>query len=95
MLNNTDNQLPCPSVHNNGTGERGLRMQAKEAYRALGAAVDVMRQAMPHGRDYYTQESGALEAARAAHYKLIGDVKKVQDAYLELSCAIADAAEGK
>lgn len=90
-----ENQLPTPSVHNNGTGGRGLRMQAKEAYSALGSAVDVMRRAMPHGRDYYPQGDAALAKAREAHLALIGKVKEAQDAYLELSVAIYDVEHGK
>lgn len=88
-------KLPVPCVHLNGTGGRGLREQAKEAYSALGDATKAMQQALPHGRDYYPLDKGtpngpSFKAAREAHLALIGQVKAAQDAYLELAVAIAD-----
>jgi len=83
--------LPVPTVHSNGTGQAGLVSQLKEARQALRVAVDAMRQAMPHGRDYYPQGDAALGPARDAHLAMIGQVKAIEDAYLELAVAIMDA----
>ena len=68
-------KLPVPCVHLNGTGGRGLREQAKEAYSALGDATKAMQQALPHGRDYYPFDKGtpngpSYKAARDAHLAL-------------------------
>jgi hypothetical protein len=93
--NNETSTLPIPCVHGNGTGGRGLREQAKNAYTALGDAGKVMRQAMPHGRDYYPLDKGtpngpSFLTARKAHAALIAQVEAAQEAYLELAIAIAD-----
>ena len=95
MLNNTTTKLPTPSIHLNGTGARGLREQAKEVYSALDTALRAMKQAMPHGRDYYPQGDSALTAARDAHTEMIIMVTRIQDEYLSLAVAVADAERGK
>jgi hypothetical protein len=95
MLNNETTKLPTPTIHLNGTGARDLRAQAKEVYRGLNDALQAMRQAMPHGRDYYPQGDAALTKARDAHTEMIIMVTRIQDEYLSLAVKIADAEHGE
>ena len=64
MTNKTiKEELTIPSVHLNGSGYDNLYRD----YRAAIKAVQEARSALPvpHGRDYYVQEDGAFEKARA------------------------------
>lgn len=52
-----------PRLHANGTPAKMLAKSYSEAWAALDAARDVMRQAAPNGRDYDSHEDFALAAA--------------------------------
>lgn len=56
-----------PRVNLNGTSRDALAEQYRVAHRAIGAAIDAMCQATPHGRDYQTLPAGSYESARAEH----------------------------
>jgi hypothetical protein len=82
--------MQIPTVHSNGSGEKNLTKQIKDVYVALHDVIDVMRQASPHGRDYYTQEDGAFEKARDEHEARIAKVKSVMDDMLKLNDGIME-----
>ena len=84
-------KLPVPCIHSNGSGERTLREQSKEAYRALQNALDAMRKCRPHGRDYYPLGDNALNEAQEAHRTLYAQVSEVSDAYFALGMDIMKA----
>jgi len=52
-----------PTIHLNGTGATDLFKQYADGVLALREAL--RRLPVPHGRDYYVQEDGAYERARA------------------------------
>jgi len=52
--------LVFPVVHNNGSGGSALRNQAQKAYEAVSMAMEMLNEAAPHGRDYYTLDAGAV-----------------------------------
>ena len=56
-----------PSIHLNGTSKRELISQLNEASHALNNAYSALKQAAPHGRDYYPQGPTALETAITEH----------------------------
>jgi hypothetical protein len=81
--------LTVPTVHLNGTGREGLRRQYQAAYLALAPAIEALRQATPHGRDYYPQDGGqingpAYQAARAEHVERLHRLEAVQEELLRL-----------
>lgn len=59
--------LMIPTVHMNGTSRDELVKQLSDAYTAIDAAMDVLRKATPHGRDYYPQGDDAWRKANKAH----------------------------
>jgi hypothetical protein len=67
----------APVVHPNGTSKEELLNLREEAYSALDAAADALRQMAPNARDYQGWED--FERARtqhAARVKALRDVQK-------------------
>jgi hypothetical protein len=54
-----------PTIHLNGTGAQNLKHEYRAARRAIGAAVDALAAATCNARDFYPQEPGAWQRARA------------------------------
>ena len=54
-----------PTIHLNGTGADSLKQEYRAARRAIGAAVDALAAATCNARDFYPQEPGAWQRARA------------------------------
>jgi hypothetical protein len=54
-----------PTIHMNGTGADSLKQEYRAARRAIGAAVDALAAATCNARDFYPQEPGAWQRARA------------------------------
>jgi len=52
-----------PTIHLNGTGATDLFKQYADGAEAIREALRQLP--VPHGRDYYVQEDGAYERARA------------------------------
>lgn len=59
--------MMVPTVHLNGTSRDELLNQIRDAHQAVGAAMDALRKATPHGRDYYPQGPDAILSAQAEH----------------------------
>ena len=70
-------------------------MQAKEVYSALQSSLDAMRNARPHGRDYYTLGESALKEAQEAHRALETQIQAIADVYRDFALNIAKVASGK
>lgn len=79
-----------PTVHINGTGREALVAQQSAAYQALLQALSDMREATPHGRDYYVQQPDGLRQAQLEHDSRMQRVQAVADEYLELGMRIQD-----
>lgn len=71
--------LTLPTIHDNGTSAVRLGDAYSAAYAALDAAVELMRETAPNGRDYYPQGPDAYEAATAEHRNRIGAIRKAMD----------------
>ena len=77
--------MPMPTVHLNGTSRDSLVKQRRDIIDALGDVETAIRQAWPHGRDYYTQGPDALPAAQQVwreRWNLVADLQEeiVQEA---------------
>ena len=58
-----------PTIHLNGTGAENLQQEYRAVRRAIDAAADALRAATCNQRDFYPQEPGAWERARAERVK--------------------------
>lgn len=54
-----------PTIHLNGTGADNLQQEYRAVRRAIAAAADALVAATCNQRDFYPQEPGAWERARA------------------------------
>ena len=84
-------ELSIPTVHMNGTSKNELLDQLSSVYEALDNVLDVMRNASPNGRDYYTQEHGSFEKAVTEHRHRALKVYAVRDEVETLIYCIDDA----
>jgi hypothetical protein len=95
-----EHTMTKPTVHLNGSGREALRRQYQAAYLTLGPAIEALRQATPHGRDYYPQDGGringpAYQAARAEHAERLNRLETVQQELITIYRAVtrSDAAD--
>jgi len=82
-------KLAVPTLHLNGSYGPDLCRAYQDAVSAVYAALNVVAQSAPHGRDYYPQGDGALRQAQAQHDARLGHLRQVAD---EL-CAILNDVE--
>jgi hypothetical protein len=54
-----------PTIHLNGTGADSLQREYRAVRKAIAAASDALAVATCNGRDFYPQEPGAWDRARA------------------------------
>lgn len=73
-------EMTVPTVHMNGSGYDNLRRQYREGLEKVREARRAIP--VPHGRDYYVQEDGAYERARA---QFEGQMRKLEEIEEELS----------
>ena len=59
--------MVSPTIHMNGTSRESLMAGYRAAYDAIGTAIDLLAKTAPHGRDYYVQDSNAINVAIAEH----------------------------
>lgn len=67
-----------PTVHLNGTSSKELCQLREDAYLAINAALDAMRQMAPNGRDYYPVP-GSMERAQEQHRRRCLALQRVAD----------------
>jgi len=79
-MSNNKEELVTPTVHLNGSGFRNLDEQYREGVQAVEDAIQKLP--VPHGRDYYVQDDGAYEKARA---QFEGQLKKLHEVKEELT----------
>ena len=72
-----------PHINLNGTSAEALKDQYLEAYHKLDHAVDALRMAVPHGRDYKSLEEYTV--ARNEHSERIKQVQAIRDQMYELA----------
>lgn len=68
-----------PTIHLNGTSAEALRMDYRAVRRAITAAVDALAAATCNGRDFYLQEPGNWERARAERAEAFRLLQLVSD----------------
>ena len=80
----------CPSVHLNGSGFDLLWNANRTAFDKVQDALDALRAASPHGRDFYVQGVGAFDAAARQHIARVRTLKTVEQ---ELAVIVATLSE--
>ena len=68
-----------PTIHLNGTGADTLQQEYRAVRRAITAAVDALAAATCNARDFYPQEPGAWERARAERAEAFRLLQQVSD----------------
>ena len=76
--------LAIPTVHLNGTSPKELQEQIRAAIDALHLAVEAMRNAAPHARDYYPQGDDVYNVAATQHYNRINKIEEVIQEYVDI-----------
>lgn len=72
-----DQELTVPTLHLNGSGWNNLYRDYSGALEALKAAMEALP--VPHGRDYYVQDDGAYERARAQFEAQVAKIREVEE----------------
>lgn len=68
-----------PTIHLNGTGADNLYREYRAARKAIAAAADALQAATCNQRDFYLQEPGAWEQARAERAEAFRLLQQVSD----------------
>ena len=68
-----------PTIHLNGTGADSLQREYRAVRRAIAAAADALAAATCNQRDFYPQEPGAWERARAERAEAFRLLQQVSD----------------
>jgi hypothetical protein len=68
-----------PAIHLNGTGADALLREYSAARVAIEAALDAIAAATCNPRDFYPQEPGAWERARAERDEVMRQLKQASD----------------
>lgn len=77
-----------PTVHMNGTSRKELMAQYTGAMSAVRDAIEVLRQTVPNGRDYYPQGPDAILEASKAHRARVARLQATHDELEEIALAI-------
>ena len=68
-----------PTIHLNGTGAQNLEEEYRTVRRAVAAAGDALQAATCNARDFYPQEPGAWQQARAERAEAFRLLQLVSD----------------
>ncbi len=68
-----------PTIHMNGTGAQNLEEQYRAVRQAVQAAGDALQAATCNARDFYPQEPGAWQRARAERDEAFRLLRLVSD----------------
>lgn len=68
-----------PTIHLNGTGADTLEQEYRAVRHAIAAAADALQAATCNARDFYPQEPGAWERARAERAEAFRLLQQVSD----------------
>ena len=71
--------MRTPTVHLNGTGAEELLRQLREAAESVSTAIDKVKAAAPHPRDYYVQSGEAGLIATREHIERLRRLEEVHD----------------
>jgi len=82
--------MRVPTVHLNGTSAESLMKQLRDAAEAVDKAIGKCAEAMPHGRDYYVQDTSPTDyvlakgAAQEAIAEMRARIAKLEEVEQEL-----------
>jgi len=68
-----------PTIHLNGTGADTIEREYRAVRHAIAAAVDALQVATCNQRDFYPQEPGAWQQARAERTEAFRLLQQVSD----------------
>lgn len=88
MANNKAEHSPNysqPTIHTNGSDPKTMLDDAQMAAHGLDKAAKAFRLCAPHGRDYYTQKPGALEAATKEYRSHLTNMLQARDYLVKLA----------
>lgn len=68
-----------PTIHLNGTGADSLQREYRSVRQAIAAAANALTAATCNARDFYPQEPGAWERARAERAEAFRLLQQVSD----------------
>jgi len=68
-----------PTIHLNGTGADSLYHEYRAVRKAIAAAADALQAATCNARDFYPQEPGNWEKARAERTRMFELLQQVSD----------------
>lgn len=69
--------MMLPSIHINGTSRDALAESYFEALTSIEYAMDAIKYAAPHGRDYYPQGPDAMSQAGDEHILRMKSLEKI------------------
>lgn len=69
--------MRLPTIHINGTSRDALIESYVEALTAIEYAIDAIKYAAPHGRDYYPQGPDAMDQAGDEHILRLKALEKI------------------
>ncbi len=87
----------APMIHLNGDTKQTLQTNLINASRAIGKAMDALRETLPHGRNYYMiltdgetpcTYTNAYRQARSEYVARMESLRKVNDELLTIFGAI-------
>lgn len=84
----------APTIHRNGSPPEHLIEAARNAKRAVNAAVEALCAMHPNGRDYYPQGDGALQVAEREHQARMTKLREVLEEVTAIGDAIRRRREG-
>jgi hypothetical protein len=71
--------VTLPTIHLNGTSAEALEREYSALYRAVNTASEALAAATCNARDFYPQEPGAWERARAERTEMFRLLEQVSD----------------
>jgi hypothetical protein len=83
--------MMIPTIHLNGSSRERLLQGYCDAANAIRAAMDVLQEHSPHGRDYYPQGDGAFAKASDEHRARVLALDAVQAELARIALAISEA----
>lgn len=82
--------MQFPQLNINGTSQTALIEQYESTAAAMVKAIDALRNAAPHGRDYQTLPAGAYMQAKKEHDARIAALQSVYDDLMDIVINVSE-----
>lgn len=83
-------RVAFPIVNINGTSGDALMAHYIKTLDAIHALQGIMREGMPHGRDYQTAEPGIYETAREQHSEMLNELSAIESRVTTIALAVQE-----